>query len=333
MTNAELGFFPQDEQWGLTRSVYSPGCAKQMVWLSGLLPFEQCTEVFERIGGKMIPVSSIWRQTQDYGGRLQAQVEHERAQVKPERVHVGDAAHDHRQRKGISMDGGMVNIRGEGWKELKAGAVFDIDIRLERDPRTGELSDYAHGVNVAYTAVLGTVQQFAPALWALAVAHNVPTAAESSVTADGAEWIWNLVPDYFPDSIQIVDWYHATQHLAQASHALYPDDEQQAQAWYRQHLDDLFAGLIDPITRPLDQAELSTHSRYFRVHRRRMQYQEFREDGYPIGSGTIESGIKQFKARLSAAGMRWSRVGAQRMLILRAAVLGHDFDRLWFAAA
>jgi hypothetical protein len=304
-----------------------------MVWLSGMLPFEQCREVFERIGGKMIPTSSMWRQTQAYGERLQAQVEREQAQVKPERVRVGDAVHDHRQRKGISMDGGMVNIRGEGWKELKAGAVFDVAIRLERDPRTGELSDYAHGVNVAYTAVLGTVQQFAPALWALAVAHDVPTAAESSVTADGAEWIWNLVPDYFPDSIQIVDWYHATQHLAQAAHALYPDDEQQAHTWYRQHMDDLFAGRIDRITRALDKADLAAYSRYFHVHRRRMQYLEFRENGYPIGSGTIESGIKQFKARLSAAGMRWSRVGAQRMLVLRAAVLGHDFDRLWLAAA
>lgn len=281
----------------------------------------------------MIPSSSIWRRTQDYGERLQAQVEHERAQVKPERVQVGAAAEDHQQRKGISMDGGMVHIRDEGWKELKAGAVFDIDLRLERDPRTHELSDYAHGINVTYTAVLGTVQQFAPALWALAVAHDVPTAAESSVTADGAEWIWNLVPDYFPDSIQIVDWYHATQHLAQAAHALFPDDETQAQAWYRQRIDDLFAGLIDRITRPLDQAGFTDQSRYFHAHRRRMQYQEFRENGYPLGSGTIESGIKQLKARLSAAGMRWSRVGAQRMLIIRTAVLGRDFDRLWLKVA
>lgn len=250
-----------------------------------------------------------------------------------ERVQVGAAAEDHQQRKGISMDGGMVHIRDEGWKELKAGAVFDVDLRLERDPRTHERGDYAHGVNVTYTAVLGTVQQFAPALWALAVAHDIPTAAESSVTADGAEWIWHLVPDYFPDSVQIVDWYHATPHLAQAAHALYPDDEAQAQTWYRQRLDDLFAGLIDRITRPLDQAGFTDHSRYFHVHRRRMQYQEFRENGYPRGSGTIESGIKQFKTRLSAAGMRWSRAGVQRMLIIRAAVLGHDFDRLWIKAA
>ncbi len=63
-----------------------------------------------------------------------------------------------------------------------------------------------------------------------------------------------------------------------------------------------------------------------------MQYQDFREQGYPIGSGTVESGIKQFKARLTGAGMRWSRNGAQRMLTIRAAVLTDNFDHLWTIA-
>ena len=64
-----------------------------------------------------------------------------------------------------------------------------------------------------------------------------------------------------------------------------------------------------------------------------MQYQAFREEGYPIGSGTVESGIKQFKARLTGPGMRWSRPGAERMLVIRAAVLAGSFDDLWAAAA
>ena len=170
--------------------------------------------------------------------------------MSPERVVLADTAHDQAQRKGISMDGGMVNIRGEGWKEMKAGAVFDIEMRLERDPRTREWTDMAHGVKMVYTAVLGSVSQFAPALWALAVRSNVPQAAQSSVTADGAEWIWALVPDYFPDSVQIVDWFHATQHLADAARALYPADDTQAQTWFTHRLDDLFAGLIHKITDP-----------------------------------------------------------------------------------
>lgn len=304
-----------------------------MVWLSGLLPYEHCQAVFERIGQVHIPSSSVWRQTQQHGEGLKTYLNHQQSQVSVERVVLPDATQDHAQQKGISMDGGMVNIRGEGWKEFKVGMVFDVEQRLERDDRTRELVERAHGVNMAYTAVLGTVDGFAPALWALAVTHQVPQATDSSVSADGAEWIWNLTADLFPDSVQIVDWYHATQHLARAAQALFPQDEKKAQAWFKDRLDDLFQGHVAPIIQPLERQGLSDAVHYFRVHQRRMQYQEFQEQGYPIGSGTVESGVKQFKSRLTGPGMRWSRPGVDRMLVIRAAVLQDSFDTLWQRAA
>ncbi len=246
-----------------------------------------------------------------------------------ERVRLALPGFDHAQLKGVSMDGGKMNVRGEGWKEFKVGAVFDVDLRLERDPRTQELVEQAHGVHMDYTAVLGDVNEFAPAMWSLAVKQRVPLAADSSVTADGAEWIWNLAADYFPDSVQIVDWYHACQHLAQAAEALFPQDPQAANRWFNDRQDDLFHGSIHCIIQPLEKAGLADYARYFHVHQRRMQYQEFRENGYPIGSGTVESGVKQFKARLTGPGMRWPRSAAEHMLIIRAAVLSQTFDSVW----
>jgi hypothetical protein len=230
------------------------------------------------------------------------------------------------------MDGGMVNIRDEGWKEVKVGTVFDIDLRLERDPQTHDLVERPHGLNMAYPAVLGTADEFAPALWALAWRHNIPTAADSSVTADGAEWIWRLADDLFPDSIQIVDWYHACQHLAKAAQARHPDDDTKAQRWFHRHCTHLYKGELHKITRPLDDAGLTKHSHYFHTHRRRMQYHMCLEEGYPIGSGTVESGIKQFKGRLTGPGMRWSRQSAEEMLVIRGAVMDQSFDALWDAA-
>jgi hypothetical protein len=270
-------FFPRDEKLGLGEGLYSPGIAQQMVWLSGLLPYEQCVEVFERIGHCRIGLSSLWRVTQSYGERLQSVAEEQASQVSPERVQLGAAITDHQQVKGVSLDGGMVNIRGEGWKEMKVGAVYDVELRLERDARTEEYTYFAHAQRLAYTAVLGSVEQFTPALWALAVDKQVPTARQSSVTADGAEWIWNVCADYFPESTQIVDWYHATQHLSAAAQALFPDTPPRAQAWFRARQDDLFLGNIHCITSPLDAAGLSEHSHYFHSHQRRMQYHEFRE--------------------------------------------------------
>lgn len=330
---ANTAFFPLDKRWQLTRGVYSEGCAKQMVWLSGLLTYGDCQAVFERIGKMQIPASSIWRQTQAMGTQFQQQLEHEQNQVRVERTVVPHAALDHAQQKGISMDGGMVNVRGEGWKEFKVGTVFDVELRLERDQRTAELVERAHGVNMAYTAVLGSVDRFAPALWALAVAHDVPSACNSSVSADGAEWIWNLVADLFPDSVQIVDWYHALQHLWETAKTLFPNDETKMRRWFDRACDDLFQGNVFKIIRFLERQGLDEQVHYFQVHQRRMQYAECQEQGYPIGSGTVESGVKQFKVRLTGPGMRWSRAGAERMLIIRAAVMQGSFDALWQRAA
>lgn len=326
--------FPLDEQLRLNRSAYSPELARRMVWLSGLLPYEQCAAVLEEIGERLIPASSIWRQSQWHGERLQAHLKEKQHQVSVERVVLPDARHDHNQRKGVSIDGGMVNIRGEGWRELKVGAVFDVEMRLERNPQTQQLDEMAHGVALHYTAVVGAKDEFTPALWALAVEHDLPTAQERAVIGDGAAWIWNVAEDVCPDGRQIVDWFHAVQHLADAAAALYPDekDDQRRAHWLKTYKEHLYMGRIHRIMAVLRRRGRDDLAGYFECHQRRMHYLEFREEGFPIGSGTVESGVKQFKQRLTGTGMRWNADNANRMLIIRAAVLGNEFHALWAAA-
>lgn len=302
-----------------------------MTWLAGVLPYAQAVDVFERIGHVQLAATSIWEQAQATGKRWQAHQTKHHAHVSVERTVLPPAEQDHAAPKGLSLDGGTVHIRQEGWKEFKVGTVYEVTAATDTDPETHETVDVARGENIAYCAVLGTVEQFAPALWALAVERQVPTAAEVALTADGAEWIWNIANDYFPDSVQIVDWYHATQHVAQAAAALHPQNATAAQSWATERRQALYLGHVEKITTPLDEAGLTTEAHYFHTHQRRMRYQEFREQGYPIGSGTVESGIKQFKHRLTGAGMRWSRPGAERMLLLRAAVLQDNFDAIWAA--
>jgi hypothetical protein len=72
-------------------------------------------------------------------------------------------------------------------------------------------------------------------------------------------------------------------------------------------------------------------SHYLKTHA--ACYPQFQEGGYPIGSGSVESEIKQFKARLTGPGMRWSRPAAERMFVLRGAILDRSFDTLWSQAA
>lgn len=302
-----------------------------MVWLGALLPYQQCQAVLERIGERLLPSTSIWRQVQIHGQRLEKHVQQQREQVSVERVILADVRHDHDEPKMVSMDGGFVNIRTQGWRELKVGAVADIEIRLQRNPKTRELDEMAHGVNVHYTAVLGSKDAFTPALWALAVEHQIPTARKRACVGDGALWVWNVAEDVCPDGRQIVDWFHAVEHLSEAAHAAYPEekDDKKRKRWLRTYKDHLYIGRIHKITSVLTKhghAELAT---YFERHQRRMQYHQFREEGLPIGSGTVESGVKQFKQRLCGTGMRWEEDNANRMVVIRAAVLSNQFDALW----
>jgi len=330
ITTAETAnavFFPLDSRWRLDRSRLSAGLSKQVVWLSGLLPFAHASDVLARLAQVQIPTTTLWEQTQRQGQRLQTAVERQREQVSVERTRWEDWRYDPRLYRSLSLDGGMVHIRGEGWKEMKVGVVSALSHDWQADQQVIRLTD------LDYTAVIGNVQTFAPAYWSLAVQHEVPYAGRTAVTADGAAWIWRLCADLFPGTTQIVDWYHARQQLAQAATARYPQSEQAAKRWFDQMSQPLFDGEIWKIVADLEAHDCAANATYFTTHQRRMQYVQFRAEGYPIGSGAVESGIKQFKQRLTGAGMRWSRPGAERMTIIRSAVMTNSLDQLWEHAA
>ncbi len=120
--------------------------------------------------------------------------------------------------------------------------------------------------------------------------------------------------------------------MAKAAEELHPTDADAAIRWREERLTDLYLGDVPAITWPLERAGLTTEAGYFRNHTRRMQYQEFHEQDYPIGSGTVESAIKRFKHRVWGAGMSWSRPALDRMLVLRAAYMADTFDALWASA-
>jgi hypothetical protein len=319
-------FFPLDRRWDLDMSGYSPELKRQMVWLSGLLPYAQAEAVMARIGKRRISDSSLWRAVEQQGQRLDTEVEPRRSEP------FGAETRDGQWIWGqmLSMDGGMVNIRQEGWKELKVGLIGQV---VSIDPPESSVIPEVHTVPRPYTAVLGDVEAFAPVLVRAAQAQGFFDAAPSSIPGDGAAWIWGIADRYFPQSTQIVDWYHARAHLVDAAQARFPDQPKQAAAWLQTYSDVLFEGPLDPLLTDLNQPDLAEFAHYFETHQTRMHYLDFQEAGLPIGSGSVESEVKQFKQRLTAPGMRWSRPGAERLIPIRAAVLDGSFDRRWDHAA
>jgi hypothetical protein len=319
---------------------WSEAVAQQAVWLYAQVEDDLAEQILQKIGGIPISDTTVWRRAQKWGERVRV-AEEARAKAAvglPQRGQAIRGQVPHERPMGVGLDGGLIHVRDEGWKELKVGTVFDIVQRPELDPITQAPTQAAHAVHNSYVAILGGPESFGRAVWAEAVRREFPEAGDSLALGDGAAWIWNVVGEHFGTSRQVVDWYHAKEHLYAAGNLLYGEGSGQSQRWVKGMETPLYQGHALRIAERLKELA-QTHRRvakglrkeagYFEHHQRRMQYLETREDGFPIGSGMVESGIKQFRHRFTGPGMRWSRTGAERLLPLRSAILSRRFDEVW----
>lgn len=344
MRDAERGFFPLDEQLGLRDKHYSAGVLKELVWLSGVIAsFGKAEEVMARVGHLSISDSSIWRRKERWGEQFKEVEERER-----EKANTPSRSSTFRaqvlgtvRRMGVGMDGTKVYIREERWKELKVGCSFEIEVRPTWNKETSEWEELAHAVDNQYLAYLGGPETFGEMMWAAAQQRGWESAVDRQVVADGAPWIWNLAQDHFYDAQQVVDWFHPTEHLASIGRWMHGEGTPAAKKWCKGAEKQLYQGHAQQIaddlrtfaqTYPHLAADLEREAGYFETNKRRMQYLEFREDGLVIGSGMVESGCKQYKARFCGPGMRWRRHGIGRLIPIRSAVMGGCFDSMWASA-
>jgi len=232
-------------------------------------------------------------------------------------------------------------VRQEGWKEVKIGSVFEVGRRVVRDEDTGEPVVVGEAKETSYVAHLGGPEAFGELLWAEARGRGWLRSRDSQVIGDGAAWVWNLAGLHFGDSLQLVDWYHALEHLGAAARLVCGEGTVQAQRWLRGSKERLYQGHAAAIAQELwqaaeeggEQAEvLRREAGYFRHNQHRMNYLEMREEEWLIGSGVVESAAKQLKGRLAGPGMMWSRPGVEHMLPITTAIMSNRFDELWHAA-
>lgn len=314
---------------------WSEGVSKLTTWLCGQVSFEDAAEILEQVGGIHLSDSTAWRTSQRWGQKLKEQEDDQAKSAQQKPVETSQVMRE--ERMGVALDGASIYLREEGSKELKVGCVFQIVPRKVHDERIDEDVVVGHAAEQTYVAHLGGPQPFAQKLFAEARRRNWLHVHLTQVLGDGAPWIWNLAGEYFAGSEQTVDWYHAKEHLFAACYTLHAEGSLLAQRWMNKHSELLYQGHADHIARSLHSAAeqqpgADAEAGYFETNHRRMNYMELREQGWVIGSGMIESAAKQFKARFAGPGMRWSRDGAERLLPVRAAILGKQFDRLWPSA-
>ncbi len=239
-----------------------------------------------------------------------------------------------------SIDGVMIPTQTE-WRELKTLCWYEVTPNSTRQwasrfkERVGEL-EALKATNIRYHCDIQSVDTFSTLVWATGCHYLADRARELVFVCDGAKWIWRLVAENFPKAIQILDWYHAVAYLTPVAHALFDDSGRQTEwmAMMKEHL--RFSRTQAVIDSCLALADHTTASEAatkaatcFHNNLARMDYAHFREQGYFIGSGTVESGCKQIGTmRLKRSGARWLDDGARWVAKARAVWLSGNWHAL-----
>jgi hypothetical protein len=299
--------------------------------------YERAARCYSRLSGVGVSKSSLQRLVAEYGGAVvRAQATEAKAVVA---VPTGDEVVWRQEPTpdsevmSVSADGVMVHIRNEGWKEVKTVSVSAV--RQTVDEQSGEEKIVLQ--HHSYCAGLWDASTFAHHYWAESLRRGVNRAKHIACVNDGAPWIWAIVFMCFARCVEILDWWHVVQRLWILADEHF-SDATLAAAWVSQRKADLAQSklrclfrqirLLYPRGQPLPQTVRQAIAYLFH-HRRRLDYAAYRQLGLPIGSGTIESACKTVvQARMTQAGMRWSRHGAQSILALRSLLLSDRWHEL-----
>jgi Uncharacterised protein family (UPF0236) len=218
-------------------------------------------------------------------------------------------------------------------REAKLGCVFtqtslDDEGFALRDPDS-----------TTYVAAIETAEQFGQRIFTEAIRRGMRFAEQIIVIGDGAPWIWNLAAEHFMGATEIVDLYHAREHVSDLAKLLY--EARRAKAWTEESIELLDAGNLEKLLstfarlRPKSESakdELRKAKAYFQTNMERMRYQRFRDQGLFVGSGVVEAGCKTIIGRrLKQSGMRWTVRGANAIIALRCCDLSARREQFWEA--
>ena len=340
------GQFPVDVELDIENTEFSPGVRRMQAMVGQQVPFDHGREQMKVLAGLEVTTKSVERAAEAIGADI---AQREQAEIpkalqldlpvligKPIRILY------------VQMDGTGIPVvkketagrpgKREGQpahtREVKLGCVFtqttwDKEGYAIRDPDA-----------TTYTGAIETAEEFGRRIYAEAWKRGWSRALLKVVVGDGAEWIWNIAELHFPGAIQIVDLYHARQHLWEIARKLYPKEEGKQKAWMKMHQKRLLdRGKIERLVGALRSIEsdnvevaekIRTEADYFERNQERMRYPKFRRQHLFVGSGVIEAGCKTvIAARLKRSGMFWTVRGANAIVALRCCQLNGEFENYW----
>lgn len=305
-----------------------PHAYENLVRLAAWMPFERAARELQAMSGVQVSDSTVRRQALA-AGAIWEQIQTEQAQPAGSK-RFPLPQQDPAERMLMSSDGAMVPLRGGGWAEVKTLVIGEVVSPSQKQPT---VRSQAH----SYFSRLVDAATFADLASAEIARRGVDRAKEVAAVQDGAEWLQGFVDGHRPDALRILDFAHAAGYLGQI--------EEQAQllgyhlpkGWLAVLLHQLkhhgprrVLSHLQRLERRWSFSALSEALRYLRKREPLMQYPQFQADGWPIGSGSVESGNKVvMQARLKGAGMRWLPANVNAMLTLRNMVSNDRWSEGW----
>ena len=340
------GQFPADVELDIENTELSPGVRRMQAAVGQEVPFEHGRQQLKLLADLELTTKAVERTAEaigdDIAGSEQKQIQ--RAVQLDLPIVIGDPI----PILYVQMDGTGVPVvkkETEGRKGKAAGQAAhtrEAKLGCVFTQTTWDEEGFAIRVpnSTTYTGAIETAEEFGKRLYLEAWKRGWNRAKKKVVIGDGAEWIWNLAQQHFPGAVQIVDLYHARQHLWELVRKLHPNDEAKQKVWMRVHqkrlldkgkIEKLVAAIASLHTTNLEVAEtIRLEADYFNRNKERMRYPIFRAQHLFVGSGVIEAGCKTvIGSRLKRSGMFWTVRGANAILALRCCHLNNRFEDYW----
>lgn len=317
------GWLPLDEALGLTSAQVTPALYEVAVTCGSMAPPEEAAEVLTVVAGVTLSAKFIERYTKKVGGAtaraLDQRAQATEADTTPERL---EAPAPGLRPYNIQLDGGMLRMRDKTFREVKVACLFDGRDLAELHAGRREL------LRKHYEVHLGGPERLGQLTYAAARVYGVTADGANAISqGDGAPWVWNVVQTHWPAAVEVLDFYHLSEHLHACAQALWGVGSERAQAWARAVGQQTLAGDARVVDTALSRLRPTTAAgqhavgqlrRYVRTHAHRMDYGQLRQQGYAVASAAVESahhGVVQ--RRLKRPGQRWSECGAQQILTTR----------------
>jgi len=340
------GQFPADVELDIVNTEFSPGVRRMQALVGQEAPFDHGRQQIQLLAGLEVTTKNVERTAEAIGQDIAVgeQAEMQRAKQLDLPIVLGKPI----PILCIEIDAtGIPVVKKETvgrpgkdghparHRDVKLGCVFT---QTTWDPEGYAIRDPD---STTYVAAVETAEEFGKRIYLEAWKRGWSRAAKKVVIGDGAEWIRNIADLHFPGAIQIVDLYHARQHLWDLARKLYPNQEAEQRRWIMIHQDMLDNGDVENLVVALRSNDSSnpelaeairTTAHYFETNTARMRYPEFRRQHLFVGSGVIEAGCKTvIGSRCKQSGMFWTVRAANAILALRCCHLNGRFEDYWEA--